>query len=142
MADDDVYLRVCARTDVGRVRENNEDAFVVADLDESDAPPASTTLRRLTVGKRGVLLAVSDGMGGARAGEVASRIVVDSLRTALIEAAPTGSRGAILTSAVERAHRAVQEAALEKSRRGMGATLTAVLVRGSSAYIAEVGDSR
>jgi serine/threonine protein phosphatase PrpC len=90
-----------------------------------------------------VILAVSDGMGGANAGEVASAIVVDTVRSALAEAPPSASRRAVLTAAVERAHRAVEEAAQkEKKHRGMGATLTAVFVRGDSAYIAEVGDSR
>jgi serine/threonine protein phosphatase PrpC len=137
-----MYLRVAASTDVGRVRKGNEDAFVVANLDE-DAPATVSGARRIAVGERGMLLAVSDGMGGARAGEVASKIVVDTLRGALAEAAPAASRRVVLTAAVERAHRAVQEAAREdKKFRGMGATLTAVFVRGNSAYIAEVGDSR
>lgn len=72
-----MYLRVAACTDVGRVRKNNEDAFVVADLDE-DAPATVSGARRFTVGDRGLLLAVSDGMGGASAGEVASAIVASS----------------------------------------------------------------
>lgn len=82
-------------------------------------------------------------MGGARAGEVASGIVVDTMRVALAEAPPAASRRAVLTAAVERAHRAVEEAARANTEhRGMGATLTAVFVRGDSAFIAEVGDSR
>src|SRR5215207_2040831 len=125
-----MYLRVAACTDVGRVRKNNEDAFVVADLDE-DAPATVSAARRIGVGERGVLLAVSDGMGGAQAGEVASGIVVDVVRRALAEAAPSASRRAVLTAAVESAHRAVEKAAREdEERRGMGATLTAVFVRG------------
>ena len=137
-----MYLRIAASTDVGRVRKNNEDAFVAANLDD-DAPATTTGARRITVGERGVLLAVSDGMGGARAGEVASAIVVDTVRRALAEAPPSASRRAVLKAAVERAHHAVEKAALEeKKHRGMGATLTAVFVRGDSAYIAEVGDSR
>jgi PPM family protein phosphatase len=137
-----MYLKVAACTDVGRVRKNNEDAFVVACLDE-DAPATVRGARRIGVGGRGVLLAVSDGMGGAQAGEVASAIVVDTVRRALSEAPASASRRAVLTAAVESAHRAVAEAArAEKKQRGMGATLTAVFVRGESAYIAEVGDSR
>ena len=137
-----MYLRVAAYTDVGLVRKNNEDAFVVANLDE-DRPATMSGARRINVGDRGVLLAVSDGMGGAKAGEVASAIVVDTLRRELAEAPPSASRRAVLTAAVESAHHAVEEAArADKKRSGMGATLTAVFVRGESAYIAEVGDSR
>ena len=137
-----MYLRVAASTDVGRVRKNNEDAFVVANLDD-DGPATMSGARRISVGDRGVLLAVSDGMGGAKAGEVASAIVVDTLRRELAGAPPSASRRSVLTAAVESAHRAVEEAArADKKRSGMGATLTAVFVRGDSAYIAEVGDSR
>jgi serine/threonine protein phosphatase PrpC len=60
------YVSVAGHTDVGRVREKNEDAFTVADLTGGNlldgAPHA-----RFNVGERGVLLAVSDGMGGAEA---------------------------------------------------------------------------
>ena len=67
------YVSVAAVTHVGKVRKNNEDAFVVADL------TGGTLLEehahaRFDVGERGVLLAVSDGMGGAQAGEVASAL--------------------------------------------------------------------
>src|SRR6187551_2608713 len=67
------YLSVAGHTDVGRVREKNEDAYVVADLTGGtllDKAPHE----RFDVGERGVLLAVSDGMGGAHAGEVASAL--------------------------------------------------------------------
>jgi serine/threonine protein phosphatase PrpC len=136
-----VQLRVAARTDVGRVRCGNEDAYVAADLSRGQASDSPSWTGLLEVGRRGLLLAVSDGMGGLEAGEVASEIVVSSLLHAL-EGAPSGmpSRAGI-TDAVEAAN---QDVWAEACQRGvdMGATLTAVYVRGGAAYIAEVGDSR
>jgi len=95
----------------------------------------------LEVGQLGILLAVSDGMGGAQAGEVASALTLHSLRCEL-PAAQGGSAEAALTASVEKANRRVWDTAVASNRKGMGATLTAVLVHGRRAYVAEVGDSR
>lgn len=134
------HLSVAALSHVGKVRENNEDAFVVADL-TGGALPLERPHARFDVGERGVLLAVSDGMGGAAAGEVASALVVDTL-TREIKGAPLETpRDATLIEAVQRAHEVVREQS-EQYRAPMGATLTAVFVRAGRAYVAEVGDSR
>jgi len=80
-------------------------------------------------------------MGGHQAGEIASALVLESLQAAM----QMESKGAIheqLEEAVQRANQTVMNAARADNRRGMGATLTAVFVRGHEAYIAEVGDSR
>ncbi|GAH40822.1 unnamed protein product, partial [marine sediment metagenome] len=134
------YLSVAGHTDVGKVREKNEDTFVVADLTGGTllegAPHA-----RFDVGERGVLLAVSDGMGGAAAGEVASALVVETLTRAMKDAAPETPRDALMNDAIQRAHRAVWDEAKRESKK-MGATLTAVFVHAGQAFIAEVGDSR
>lgn len=136
-----VGMSVVGRSDVGRVRTSNEDAFLIADL--SAAAPVAGTLLSATfeVGARGVLLAVADGMGGAQAGEVASALALRALRTGLstIEAR---SAEAALVSCVEAANRAVWGASAFEGRDGMGATMTAVLIYGQRAYVAEVGDSR
>jgi serine/threonine protein phosphatase PrpC len=134
------YLSVAGQTDVGKVREKNEDTFVVADL------TGGTLLEgvphaRFDVGERGVLLAVSDGMGGAAAGEVASALVVETLTRAMKDAAPETPRDALMNDAIQRAHRAVWDEAKRESKK-MGATLTAVFVHAGQAFIAEVGDSR
>ena len=136
-----VGLEVYGRTDVGKVRTNNEDAFVVADLMVSQPIHAMQRPAELEVGKHGVLLAGSDGMGGAQAGEVASALTLHSLRRGLSERPPSTAERA-LTSSVERANRKVWDVAVGSGRKGMGATLTAVLVEGTRAYVAEVGDSR
>jgi serine/threonine protein phosphatase PrpC len=64
------------RTDVGQVREHNEDNFLVADLTQGE-PRADGADRTQVVGERGTVLGVCDGMGGAAAGEVASQLAVD-----------------------------------------------------------------
>lgn len=141
MAGSGVNLRVFGRTDIGRVRKNNEDAFVVADLMQAQAIHALDQAIALNVDVRGVLLAVSDGMGGAQAGEVASAMTLHCLR-AEMPAGEGGTAEAALTASVEKANQTVYQTATETGRKGMGATLTAVLIHGMRAYVAEVGDSR
>jgi serine/threonine protein phosphatase PrpC len=137
----DISISFAALSDVGRTRSKNEDAFQVTDLSTSarfDASPSRATIR---LGAGGVLLALSDGMGGHAAGEVASATVIASLRTAL-QQTDLRSTDKRLESAIRTANAAVIAAAQSRSRHGMGATLTAVVVEESGAYIAEVGDSR
>ena len=137
-----IRLSVAARSDVGRVRSKNEDAFTVADLDTGLRLDDQGALTGIDVRERGVLMVVSDGMGGHAAGEVASALVVDSLRATLGESSHDESMDRLMEKAVQRANQDVFEAARDASKRGMGATLTAVLVHQRQAYIAEVGDSR
>jgi serine/threonine protein phosphatase PrpC len=141
-----IKLAVAAKTDVGKVRTNNEDAYVVADLNRGERI-TSEKPSDFDVKERGVLLAVSDGMGGEQAGEVASALVVETLRKVLVEDAPEEEEGktaitSIIENAVKKANEEVFAAAKDPGKRGMGATLTAVYVQGPSAYIAEIGDSR
>ena len=77
-----VHVSVAARSDIGQVRENNEDAFLVADLTRGERT-LEASLGRIEVGDKGVLLVVSDGMGGHKAGEVASALVVQGFARAL-----------------------------------------------------------
>jgi serine/threonine protein phosphatase PrpC len=137
----DTRMIVSALSDVGRARRTNEDAFAVTDLASGQRIEVHGADKAIDVEERGVLLALSDGMGGHQAGEVASALVLESLQAAL----QAEARGAIheqLEEAVLRANKSVMTAAQEANRHGMGATLTAVFVRGSEAYIAEIGDSR
>src|SRR5439155_23688347 len=71
-----VIVHVFGRTDVGRTREHNEDAFVVADLTSGDAS-LQPKVRTHTIGERGSLFMVADGMGGAAAGEIASAMATE-----------------------------------------------------------------
>ena len=130
-------LRVAGRTDVGRKRQQNEDAFAIVDLSD----PSRALTGELDVTGRRVLLAVSDGMGGHQAGEVASAIVIATVIKSLTAHAAEPP-GQALELAVRDANQAVRAAALAQDKQGMGATLTAVMIDGEDAWIAEVGDSR
>jgi serine/threonine protein phosphatase PrpC len=123
------------------VRANNEDTFLIAPLLHPENSAASTRVPSFESGEGAVLLAVSDGMGGAAAGEVASALVIETLRNAMLEA-QGNSWDAATVQAVKSANREVWSAAHEPDFRGMGATLTAVCVHQQHAYIAAVGDSR
>src|SRR3954471_10188942 len=72
----EVVVSVFGRTDVGRTREHNEDAFVVADL-TADNATLQPEVRTHRTGPKGSLFMVADGMGGAAAGEIASAMAVE-----------------------------------------------------------------
>src|SRR6476660_9640634 len=90
----EVIGHVLGRTDVGRTREHNEDAFVVADL-STDNATLQPEVRTHVAGPKGSLFMVADGMGGAAAGEIASamavEIVLGELRTAWVAATESSS---------------------------------------------------
>lgn len=123
-------------TDVGRVRDHNEDSFLVD--------------------KKLNLFIVADGMGGHAAGEVASQIAARTVRDVLarerdmlheFEAGHGGINRTdilrLLESAVQQACTAVfNEGQEDESKRGMGTTIDALLLIGSRGFIAHVGDSR
>ncbi len=75
-----IHVHVFGKTDTGRQREHNEDSFLVADLSRANAS-LKPEVRDHELGPKGTLLLVADGMGGAAAGEVASQLATDSIRT-------------------------------------------------------------
>ena len=87
-----VHISVFGKTDVGKTRDHNEDTFLVADLTRKVAS-LQPDVREHDVGARGTLFMVADGMGGAAAGEVASRMAADVVHRALTEAGPTALQG-------------------------------------------------
>ncbi|MBE2184816.1 MAG: Stp1/IreP family PP2C-type Ser/Thr phosphatase [Anaerolineae bacterium] len=130
-----VRLVSSARTSVGQVRENNEDNIHLWGRAEF------------------ALAVVADGMGGAVAGEEASRIAVEAVEAALVnseyanrESLETLSDEFIASKMQEAIHSAnanIVARTLEKPEmRGMGTTITLAFVRGTQAILAHVGDSR
>jgi protein phosphatase len=112
--------------DPGTARDNNEDYVGAFAPDEPDAVP---------------LFVVADGMGGHAAGEVASRLAVETV----LATWQSGGSGAVhqrLRSAARAANVAVFDAGQDAERRGMGSTLTALAFAGREAVIAHAGDSR
>jgi len=125
------YLEAHLISDVGKKREHNEDSCILC-------VPEDPALRQ----ERGLLFAVADGMGGASAGERASRLALETIA----EVYYTGAAGTIpdrIREAVETANLSIfEEAEANIARHGMGTTVSAIVIRGPYAYVAQVGDSR
>jgi PPM family protein phosphatase len=138
----DVLVSVFADSNVGMHRTGNEDAFLVADLTTGiGASPEG--LNSQPLGERGSLFVVSDGMGGAAAGEVASEMAVETIRDSLMSSPREQSAIEKLKRATEAANdRIWDHARANPELLGMGATVTAVIAQGKSAYLGQVGDSR
>ena len=145
LAPGQVRVRLFGRTDVGRIREHNEDNFLVADLSQQ-ARGLTENIRGHVVGQHGTLLAVCDGMGGAAAGEVASKLAVDIIYEQMQAGGAPSHRDELarrLVRAVEVAGmRIFAEAKLDRNRRGMGTTATAAALLDEYVFLAQVGDSR
>lgn len=142
---DEVKIRLFGRTDVGQVREHNEDNFIVADLTKESRGLMESD-RSQVVGPRGTLLGVCDGMGGAAAGEVASQLAVDIIYQRMAIGDPPGHHddlAARLVHAIEAAGlRIFSEAKLDRTRRGMGTTATIAALVDDHLFLGQVGDSR
>jgi PPM family protein phosphatase len=138
-----ITTTVAGFTDVGMVRTNNEDNFLIADLKTGRVFLIPQRIGHKLDDNR-VLLAVSDGVGGANSGEIASSMAVHSMRVELLRRTKTPvSPFDRLVQAVEKANSLIwAEGQANPERRGMGATITAALIEKNVAYIAEVGDSR
>lgn len=140
-----VSVEVFGRTDVGLVREHNEDNFLVANL-ESGSRSLLPEVRSHVVGPKGSLFAVCDGMGGAAAGEVASQIAADTVYELMQAHEPPESVTDLalrLEEAVLDAGKKIyDEAKADRTRRGMGTTITAAALVDRRVVFAQVGDSR
>ncbi|HJL15360.1 MAG TPA: Stp1/IreP family PP2C-type Ser/Thr phosphatase, partial [Sandaracinaceae bacterium LLY-WYZ-13_1] len=139
-----IEVRYFGRTDVGLVREHNEDNFLVADL-EADVRDSSEP-REVTVGAGGCIFAVCDGMGGAAAGEVASQMAVDTIYEVLDGTGPPEDRDEfarrLVRSIEEAGHRIFSAAKMDRTRRGMGTTATLAGLVDDVLFVGQVGDSR
>jgi protein phosphatase len=133
---------------VGRNREHNEDAFLVADLTRKLAS-LQPDVQDHDLGEKGSLLVVADGMGGAAAGEVASAMATKVIYEHMTERwgkdndATPQQFAYRLKEAVEEANAKIHAYAREHPEsKGMGTTTTAVGILGDHLYLTQVGDSR
>jgi protein phosphatase len=131
-----VRIRAAVMTDVGMVREHNEDATMAVEfVRQSLVEPAES-----------YLYVVADGMGGAEAGEVASAIAVGAIRKYVedgLGGAEAQNPSQLLTAALEEANRRIIEyQAAHPESRGMGSTAVSVLIVPPEGAVAWVGDSR
>ncbi|MEY4488200.1 MAG: hypothetical protein RIQ79_708 [Verrucomicrobiota bacterium] len=139
-----MHLLAHGLSDIGLKRSGNEDAFLLVPLDELTPDPLPEQVTYVgEVPAAGILLIVSDGIGGCNAGEVASALAIATLHSLLRSAGESPDLPAAFLDAIKSTDLAVREAAqLSPDRTGMGATLTALWLRPEGAWLGQVGDSR
>src|SRR5437764_10120188 len=124
-------VQAVLKTDVGKVRAENQDFGMLTTSQEESRSQAG-----------GRLLIVADGMGGHRGGATASRLAADTVKTEYLGSG-TGDPAIALQEALALANsRIFAESQTNPDLRGMGTTTSALVVRGSQAWFAHVGDSR
>lgn len=120
-------VRIAMKSDVGRVRSENQDFAIVAADAETN---------------KGHLMIVADGMGGHKGGATASRIAANSIRD-LYVSSEGEDVAAILRDAIEQANASIyRQAAENEDLEGMGTTTSVLLIRDDHAWTGHVGDSR
>jgi PPM family protein phosphatase len=147
-----INLALYAQTDVGMVRSGNEDNFLILDLSTGKSWTANEEepkeLLTYSQGYYGSMLAVSDGMGGALAGEVASRMAVETVRDRMLQLQAHPVYGKMpfaerMRLAIEEANQLIHgDGQTNPAHKGLGATFTAVAACNNQVYFAQVGDSR
>jgi serine/threonine protein phosphatase PrpC len=141
----DISVEVFGKTDVGLVREHNEDSFLIADVSGGVRAGDARDPFTFKLGEKGGLFLVCDGMGGAAAGEVASQMAVDSIYDALSAAEPQqrDAFARLLRRAVQQANeRIFNQSRDNQSERGMGTTCTVAALVDDCLVVAQIGDSR
>ncbi|MEZ5305635.1 MAG: protein phosphatase 2C domain-containing protein [Pyrinomonadaceae bacterium] len=147
-----------ATSHVGRVRTGNEDNFLILNVSESsywtieeDEGALIVESQRFEIDDRGVVLAVSDGMGGALAGEVASKMAVETVTQVLLHEDPDKtispdnfgeSLVGKLFEAISFANHKIHLKGREPEYHGMGATFTGVTITPDGVGLIQIGDSR
>ncbi|HEY3779829.1 MAG TPA: Stp1/IreP family PP2C-type Ser/Thr phosphatase [Fimbriimonadaceae bacterium] len=126
-----VAITVACKTDLGRVRENNEDKFEYY-LPEDEA----------TLAARGLVFVVCDGMGGHAAGQIASELACKTFIDVYLHH-PAAEADVALRAGVTAANRFVTDVSRAiPARRGMGTTLSGLILLQSNIFTVQVGDSR
>ena len=127
-----IALTAAGLTAGGRIREENEDSFVVVS-------PEDPAVRE----RKGHLLSVADGLGGHAAGQVASAVAVGALVEAYFAPTSPGRIEAALQRAIQTANLRIHEQARrDPALRSMQTTLSCLVLAGGSGYLGHVGDSR
>lgn len=122
---------VACKTDLGRVRDNNEDKF------EYYVPEDEQTLAR-----RGHIYLVCDGMGGHNAGQIASELTSKTFIDSYLNH-PAADITEAIQSAIQSTNRFVHNCGVAiPTRRGMGTTFSGLIFNQNKAYVAQIGDSR
>jgi PPM family protein phosphatase len=155
-----LIIEIYATSHVGRVRRGNEDNYLLLNLSNSEMLTSSQDAgefviksRKFEVDENGVVLAVSDGMGGALAGEVASQMAVETVSNKLVNEDPEKTLSpdeAAVVSLIEKLYDATvyanhlihRQGRTDPQYNGMGATFTGAGVTLDGVDLIQVGDSR
>lgn len=152
-------VEVHATSHIGRVRKGNEDNFLVLDIAGEKSWTGSQEdnefiieSQKFEINDNGVVMAVSDGMGGALAGEVASTMAVETVGTKLLDKDAETELpdedvdhrliGRLYEATVFANHLIHEQGRSDPQYQGMGATFTGIGVTPSAADVIQVGDSR
>ena len=143
-----IHISVFGMSDVGHIRKNNEDNFVICNLTTGEVG-LSSSLCEHELGQLGSLFMVADGMGGEASGEVASQLAMETVPKRLhdnLKSLGTLSEAnfvILLREAVEYANQIIfQKALTDPAYHGMGTTTTAAALFGRHLFVGQVGDSR
>ncbi len=131
-------IRAFGKTDIGIIRENNEDNFLIMNISTSEEGDISNP----TSTEEGILLLVADGMGGAVAGETASLIMVTESGNYMRKTKATDPGKAArecLLSSHEQCHRMIK---LNPGLMGMGTVATVAIIKQNKLFISQIGDTR
>ncbi len=129
---DHPHISIDAFSHKGLVRENNEDNCLIEAFQTANGEHNEV-----------ILAAVADGVGGHKAGEIASRIAVDTIHKVIANYSSLDNPGKLLTDAFEATNREiVGQAMAHEEWNGMGTTCVCALVINSRLYVANLGDSR
>ena len=124
-------VTLAAKTDLGRVRENNEDKFEFFQSEDN-----------ATLASRGQIFLVCDGMGGHAAGQIASELACKTFIDVYLHH-PASDPSVAMVSGVQAANRFVVDVGRAiPSRKGMGPTLSGLVLLQDQAYVVQIGDSR
>lgn len=145
----DIHFRIAAKTDVGLERTNNEDNFQVS-ANLEDVPMKWVNNQEYTLGRKGALLVVADGMGGMNAGEVASEIAINTVRELFspenITDEVVKSRYTIekfMKGVIVEADKRIKVFAKDNPEsRSMGTTIVIAWLFDGNLYVSWCGDSR
>jgi len=154
-----LIVDIHATSHIGRVRKGNEDNYLMLHISDVKAWTSSQEpnefiieSQRFEIDDKGVILAVSDGMGGALAGEVASKMAVDTVSQKLLDddpektIAPEDSDisliGKLYDATVYANYLIHQQGRTDPQFQGMGATFTGVSITPEAVDLIQVGDSR
>jgi serine/threonine protein phosphatase PrpC len=140
-----IKITAFGKTDVGLIREHNEDNLLVLDVSRGVRAQDGEVPMNLDLGPKGALFLVCDGMGGAAAGEVASQMAVEAIASTLQAAEPLERDGFArrLRRAIEDANdRIFAQSRDNQNERGMGTTCTAAAVVDGTLVVGQIGDSR